>query len=529
MTATVARLRHLNLAALEVAAHSWRRQAQQLAECEDAILREVVPPLEHAGWSGPAANDAKHKIGWLDDQLRVASSTARLIAHALEAAATRWRAIQNRLHQLFEDATQHGLLLDDDGIHLPAANPKFIHFEEYQAQRQQLATAAGLLRRRIHELLEAADRLDAEVAETLGRLQPASPGSDGDLVLEQRDVVADTRAVAVLAGYRQSDLPEHDGDPMRAAEWWRSVAPADRALLLQAFPQHLGSLDGLPADDRDVANRAHLDFCLIDGQGPNRDAAHRLREMLRAADGNRPGQMLLLGFDDAGDGQAVVAIGNPDRAAHTAVFVPGITNVLGNMGSQIDRANDLHHAADLMTPAAGDVSVIAWLGYDTPEKDGSAVGWERSRLGGLSLDSFVNGLNAAHEPSPSHVTAIGHSYGSTVVGEAARGGDGLAVGDIVVAGSPGMHAGDASQLHIDPRHVWAGHAGDDPVSGWLGNASGVHGREPHVLSFGANRFGTDTTGHGGYWQPGSLSLNNQAAIVVGNYSEVQLVHGMAPR
>jgi pimeloyl-ACP methyl ester carboxylesterase len=169
-----------------------------------------------------------------------------------------------------------------------------------------------------------------------------------------------------------------------------------------------------------------------------------------------------------------------------------------------------------------------WLGYDAPELD-SVVGSGRSEQGGPLLDRYVDGLRATHEPGASHVTVMGHSYGSTVVAEAALAGDGLAADDIVTAGSPGMHTDRAEDLQIDPRHVWAGSAEGDPVSGFGGSIWGVHDNEPSDEDFGANRYATDTHGHSAYWTPGSQSLDNQALIVVGDYELVTLEHGSAPR
>lgn len=100
---------------------------------------------------------------------------------------------------------------------------------------------------------------------------------------------------------------------------------------------------------------------------------------------------------------------------------------------------------------------------------------------------------------------MGHSYGSTVVGEAAKTG-GLPVDDIVVAGSPGMHVDTASQLMDDPRHVWAGASDSDPVAragAWLDSnnevtdsspliefaetkADATHGLAPSDSAFGGN-------------------------------------------
>lgn len=117
--------------------------------------------------------------------------------------------------------------------------------------------------------------------------------------------------------------------------------------------------------------------------------------------------------------------------------------------------------------------------------------------------------------------------------------------DIVVAGSPGMHADTAQQLMTDPRHVWAGSADDDPVSNpaiagavsllipavgpWIAlTVIDTHSISPHQAAFGANRYETDTSGHSDYWNAGSISLRNQAAVIVGRYSGVGMRHGQAP-
>ena len=123
------------------------------------------------------------------------------------------------------------------------------------------------------------------------------------------------------------------------------------------------------------------------------------------------------------------------------------------------------------------------------------------------------------------ITVLGHSYGSVVVGEAASHGDGLAVDDVITAGSPGMSVNTAWDLHLDPRHVWAGGAADDPMTGGPGSIPGVHDNEPTDQDFGANRYHVDTSGHSGYWEPDSVSLRNQAAVVVGQYDLVTLDHG----
>jgi hypothetical protein len=112
-----------------------------------------------------------------------------------------------------------------------------------------------------------------------------------------------------------------------------------------------------------------------------------------------------------------------------------------------------------------------------------------------------------------------------VIGAAAAGG-GLHADEIITAGSPGMGVDDVTDLHLDRRHVWAGAAEHDDVSGWMSHFA--HNLEPHTDAFGANRFVVDTHGHNAYWDVNTVSLKNQAAIVVGQYDRVSLEHGSAP-
>lgn len=127
-------------------------------------------------------------------------------------------------------------------------------------------------------------------------------------------------------------------------------------------------------------------------------------------------------------------------------------------------------------------------------------------------------------PDGSHTTIVGHSYGSTAIGEASKHGY-LAADDIVVAGSPGMQTSRADNLDVDRGHVWAmaGSLSVDqvPTGGrlvGLGDDSTV----PTDRRFGANIMRTDTEDHSGYWRENSISLTNQAAVITGKYDEVEL-------
>jgi hypothetical protein len=385
--------------------------------------------------------------------------------------------------------------------------------------------------------------------------------------------------VAAGPGGRASVEAERVRSPAQVRAWWGSLAPEQRERLLREYPDAVGWLDGVPAADRDRANRAVLAQRIDELAARRADLSHRLdrlrfgplpglpdpivqllftppvllpwvvpmeielaqvRERLAGLEAVRSSlapygeQALLLGVDggtgSGADGRVVVALGDPDHARHTAVFVPGASTDPRDTPGAVNRMARVWRESDAMTSRLGDVSVVFWLGYDAPDLFGSPADTS-ARAGGEQLRPFLSGLAATHDGAPAHVTLIGHSYGTTVVAEAALssapGLDHLA-GDVVVVGSPGMHADHATDLRLDPRHVWGGLAAGDPIGGRLGELPFVHGQEPTDPALGANRFVVDTSGHDGYWDPDSVSLRNQAAIVAGRYDLVSLVHGSLP-
>ncbi|MEU6234361.1 alpha/beta hydrolase [Kitasatospora sp. NPDC047058] len=231
-------------------------------------------------------------------------------------------------------------------------------------------------------------------------------------------------------------------------------------------------------------------------------------------------QMFLLGIDPEayeGDGRAIVATGNPDKATHTAVFVPGTNTEFNGVPGQIDLIRRLQGNAKGNAEPGETVSVISYLGYDTPESLLEAGNPQRGKDGADDMRRFSDGLRVAHGEPKTHLTYVAHSYGTYAVGVAASGGDGLHADDIIALGSPGMGVDEAKELQTNPDHVWISEAEDDPtrlVGGY------TLGPGPHIIGFGGNNLYTDTSGHGGYWNENSDSFNNQGKIIAGKQPEV---------
>lgn len=250
--------------------------------------------------------------------------------------------------------------------------------------------------------------------------------------------------------------------------------------------------------------------------------------------------MYLLGFDEKGNGHAILCYGDPDTAANTAVYVPGTGTTLNEMQGDIGRACTMFDSAQNESP--GTTASMVWLGYDAPQwLTGPAKG-HYADVGAPLLSDFVNSLSLTHQGS-SHVTVIGHSYGSTVVG-AALGHYGMHADDAVFVGSPGVTVNHASDLHMDPSHVWAGHMQNDivpmvslpvkspNVAHYFDDYSERFGADPTSREFGgqdfASGYGQEDPGssHSDYWNAGTPSLNNMTHIVTGNYHSVTMASNM---
>ncbi|MGW2400846.1 alpha/beta hydrolase [Kitasatospora sp. NPDC001664] len=535
MAESFALLLRQNFGDLEEAASSWRKLGESAGEAQQRHRSQAAGPL--LNWQSPAAGAARGELDKAEQQLGIVNAEATAIAVVLDTVHRRMSEAQQELRAAVSEAESNNYRVGDDGsVTGPQLDPAYRNDPDYQEINRQQNARLGEFRQRIDAAVQKAERASADGAVALGSL-------NGDVVTAdpakaQGEVANDINAMRSQLGLGPV-VPTSD-DPTANAKWWAGLSPQQQREYLALYPGEIGNLNGISSEVRDLGNRENLERQL-DLAGPG---GHNYQQMLDLR--NRMDQeeakgkdVFLLGFDPKDDGKAIVSFGNPDTAKNTAVFVPGTTVDLGDMNGYMDKMRDLQRAADQKSNT-GDTATIMWLGYDAPDdivKDAPFNNYAED--GAPKLDSYIDSLGTTHDPGTSrHTTVIGHSYGSVVVGEAAKNGNGLAVDDIVVAGSPGMHVPYARDLNIDPRHVWAAEADWDPVPsvGGLG-----HGRSdgwfdlpntPTSEEFGANRITTEgNSGHSSYWDDNGKphsSLDNQASIVAGNYRDVQLEWGSAP-
>ncbi|MFE2973805.1 alpha/beta hydrolase [Streptomyces sp. NPDC059258] len=329
-----------------------------------------------------------------------------------------------------------------------------------------------------------------------------------------------------IAGH---SLPEVDAPAYRMAHFFATLSSGQQVALAGKYPSVVGNLNGAPVTLRYHANRvalrqavaaeqvrAHDERLSPDGRGEAKARLERFRSMLG-------GERQILAFDPSGKGRAAEVFGNLDRAARVSVVVPGVDTHLLTLerskrafAAPVGMAKSLYGAERSASPGTR-TAVIAWADYTAP----AGLGMDAA-LGGLAADGAIR-LNAmvGALPGGSKVSLFCHSYGSVVCGVAAhRAPDRVA--DIAVAGSPGMRAANAGQLETGAR-IWATRDGDD----WIGDVphmefGGIgHGADPVDPAFGARIVSAaGAAGHSGYFEPGTESLDNFAAIGVGAYGSV---------
>ena len=530
MASDFSRLMKQDFSDLEAAAKTWRELSTTMDSLTDRHRRQVTGPL-HASWKGDDADAALFYLEDVESRIGVVETEAMAVAEVLDTTKSWMEAAQTELRNAVRRAEEDHFEVDGDGW---VSDPTTAGLPHQDPDAQQIiADRSGLLgehRAAIDTALADAQKASNDGAKALAELNGdilTDPFNDDAAAESSQDVKNAMKAI----GVQGPQVPEND--PKAAAEWWKALSPEERQTYTTLYPKEIGATDGLPSDVRDDANRTALAQELNMAEAGNYAEAFPgdsvetvnqrlnnmlvLNEQLEKGDGAPKGKELyLLGYDSKDDGRAIIAMGNPDTAAHTGVLVPGTNTEMTGVPGQLERIDKLQSAAQQQSKGES-VAMITWLGYDAPEAkltDFDSVGGRgRAEDAAPDLRQFVAGTHASHDGSPSHTTVIGHSYGTTVVGAAAAGGNGLGADDVVAVGSPGMTVDHAADLQMDPEHVWIATAEDDGIAN---NTAGYTlGRNPMTGVFGGNNIEVDTHGHSGYWDKGSESLANQGAIIAG--------------
>lgn len=519
----------------------------KIGELESAIAgqRRVIAALR-GSWAGTAADAAVARGERHIADMELLRGRLLACQAALQRGGAQLSSARTGLLSIVSGLRAQGWRVADDGTCTPPLNVTRVF--------AVLAQAWTAIVKKLLDLYDDIDRATADAvraaADGAAPQQPAGPPPPPQIP---------------AAGTKPDDVKK----------WWDGLTAEQRQKYLADHPAELGNLNGIPAEVRDKVNQAVMNDDLSrvrDVAGRNgvseddvlkdpakygltaEDAtrfynARRTSEGLahqRGSDPENPRPVLLWGYQplaDNGQGRAAIAIGNPDKARNTAVIVPGTGSSVrdGWLADGHDDAIKLYDQSQLADPD-DPTAVIMWMGYDAPDgfTDPRVANPDLARYGGALLAADVNGLSATHEGA-SHVTVIGHSYGSTTVADAFAG-SGMRANDAVLIGSPGTDlAKSAADFHLDGGKVYVGAASTDPVS-WIGTPGPIPanvlnqqlgypvglqaglGTDPAGDEFGSVRFRAEVAGHGGwsvhdhshYYDMGSESLRAMTDIASGN-------------
>ncbi|WP_346120369.1 alpha/beta hydrolase, partial [Micromonospora coerulea] len=507
---------------------AWRGLAGPVRRRADALDARVA--TLRPAWSGAAGDAARARVTALRGELTEVLPALIDVDQVLAEFSARLGAAKARLAAAVARADQGRLLVDRSGrVRADPAVPR---------PADRVGPTVAQVAAAVREALALAGAADREAAGRLAELSAAARAG----------------WVRVPPAWR----PSGGAGPAEVGRWWAGLTPAERRWLVIYEPALVGRLDGVPVSARDQANRLLLagrQAALLARErallarvprGPLELAAlARVAAARRGLDGlaerlarSAPPRAYLLGLDPAGDGRAIVALGNPDRAGAVLTYVPGMTADLADAPGELGRAARVLDRCAALAPTEQTAAVL-WLDYDAPDFLPEAARGGQARDAGPALHRFSEGLRASHEGPPARHTVLGHSYGSVVVGTAARD-HGLAADALVFVGSPGVGVAHAAELRMPAGQVWASTAPDDVIrlarppdelarravlgATPLGAAaallhSGDHelwfGHDPSDPGFGGRRFPSGRYGHTGYWEPGNPALDGMARIVLG--------------
>ncbi|MFF7883384.1 alpha/beta hydrolase [Streptomyces sp. NPDC020794] len=505
-------LRDLKLSELDDAADGWAKVSHHADAAAERVDAEMAGSLAKTQES-ESAKAAIRRLNQLSRNYHYIRTECGLIRTSVNGLSTELAAPQRRLKEALDDAAGLSYTVQDDGsvgypeagkndltgekipggtvggnngtltpgnkglyapgdrgLYTPGSGPGgpgLINPNPNHAKAQDIAD-------RVAHALREAREIDERYRPALSKLK-AGPGLTVD-AKTWADAAADAQAVRSAADYLTDDIPL-DKSAAARKEWWDHLTREQREEYLATYPNVIGNLDGIPAMARDEANRENLQLLIGKLSGQHDEGSKTMLDGLKSIDyqlrhqdpGSPP--MYLLGVGDEGNGRAIVSYGDPDASKNVSAYVPGLGTALDADFAKNDlkRAQDTAIDAQNFDPSSAS---IVWLGYDAPQMPASefvhnadVVSMDDAKAGATTYNQFMAGISATNEHSDPHITAIGHSYGSLTVGQAAQQHGGIpGADDIILVGSPGTGADHAEDLNIGKDHVFVGAAANDPVT-----------------------------------------------------------------
>lgn len=513
---------------MDEAAVALRKVMEDVGEQASDLATERAPR-----WQGAAATAARTQRDTIVRGLRRHHHQVRTVLAQLDKASNELAVLEREIDGTLSLAAAWQFSISPDGQVHDQTRPLTFHSDSEQIryldhrewQRSELVAM-------VSEAVTKATSIDDGLLALLGlaaqaQCQASGSPTEGDLHL-----------AAVLAKHGVKVLPT---DPAQLLAFWEKLAVWERDTLIAGDPQFWGNANGVPATDRDRANRLVLEQELdrfaqwftdrgltaprtLDElehyrTGPGREVVFPAGERKELAEGSRRFRVALStleslnnplvagvatglwAYDSAafgGKGRVAIAYGEDvDAADNLAVMVSGMDSNATKMDQIGVNAARLQEEGTQADPGAT-TAVIAWQCYDAPDK-AEAPFEDKAMVGAALLAADVAALGSTRR-RPSKPSIFGHSYGSTTVSLALQR-EGLAehVDQVVLTGSPGA-GGDARSvrdLNLRRGQVYVASASRDPVT----TTGQVHGADPAREEFGATRVKAENVDRGARWNP----------------------------
>jgi hypothetical protein len=205
-----------------------------------ADLSSATRDLPNYWWSGPGSAAARQHDADLRQQLATAYEPLDLAAHIIRYFADSLDECRRMVTSVAAEAEGKGFRVELPSGRVTAPAQPIDPVIGLQAAQ----STVGYYVARIEDVVARADEADRSTQRQLERL--GTGGLQLQTVLPKGYLPYDGSAIAGLP-------------PRERSDWWHRLNPLTREQYATAYPEEVGSAEGLPSRDRDLANRMLLE------------------------------------------------------------------------------------------------------------------------------------------------------------------------------------------------------------------------------------------------------------------------------
>lgn len=195
------------------------------------------------------------------------------------------------------------------------------------------------------------------------------------------------------------------------------------------------------------------------------------------------------------DGKPAVAFGDLEHAHTILTVVEGVTSSNGDKVAH--NINEVQQLYEQLNHERGGVAVI-YYDYEAPPSLPAGISPHYAEAAADNYQRYKKSLRELYPTA--RLADLGHSYGSLMISTAAQRPDGLETDIFINAGSPGLGANHATELHLNstnPEIISVLNHHD--LARYAHNPfRGIHGADPTTPLFGATEAWTDIPGNHSY-------------------------------